>query len=156
MKGTAGGRRALDYNGKPAKYEALKRDVPEGTPDVTWWQLGTMLMVNSIRESFVAPEDPLGNGAYEYRLWLAAKKYEPFAKPELVYPTDVFIDPADATFIAQIQKTIQDYVKSNLAQFVTGSKDIEKDWDAYVSGFKGLQLDKYLEIHQKALDNQGS
>lgn len=147
---------ALDYNGKPAKYEALKRDVPEGTPDVTWWQLGTMLMVNSIRESFVAPEDPLGNGAYEYRLWLAAKKYEPFAKPELVYPTDVFIDPADATFIAQIQKTIQDYVKSNLAQFVTGSKDIEKDWDAYVSGFKGLQLDKYLEIHQKALDNQGS
>lgn len=146
---------ALDYNGEPAAYEALKRDVPEGSLDVTWWQLGTMLMVNSLRESFVAPEDPLGNGAYEYRLWLAAKKYEPFAKPELVYPTDVFIDPKDATFIAQIQKTIQDYVKSNLAQFVTGSKDIEKDWDAYVSGFKGLQLDKYLEIHQKALDNQG-
>lgn len=146
---------ALDYNGEPAAYEALKRDVPEGSLDVTWWQLGTMLMVNSLRESFVAPEDPLGNGAYEYRLWLAAKKYEPFAQPELVYPTDVFIDPKDATFIAQIQKTIQDYVKSNLAQFVTGSKDIEKDWDAYVSGFKGLQLDKYLEIHQKALDNQG-
>ncbi|WP_145037188.1 ABC transporter substrate-binding protein [Paenibacillus sp. Y412MC10] len=146
---------ALDYNGELAAYEALKRDVPEGSLDVTWWQLGTMLMVNSLRESFVAPEDPLGNGAYEYRLWLAAKKYEPFAKPELVYPTDVFIDPKDATFIAQIQKTIQDYVKSNLAQFVTGSKDIEKDWDAYVSGFKGLQLDKYLEIHQKALDNQG-
>ncbi|MGG4345403.1 ABC transporter substrate-binding protein [Paenibacillus lautus] len=146
---------ALDYNGEPAEYEALKRDVPEGSLDVTWWQLGTMLMVNSLRESFVAPKDPLGNGAYEYRLWLAAKKYEPFAKPELVYPTDVFIDPKDATFIAQIQKTIQDYVKSNLAQFVTGSKDIEKDWDAYVSGFKGLQLDKYLEIHQKALDNQG-
>lgn len=146
---------ALDYNGKPAVYEALKRDVPDGSLDVTWWQLGTMLMVNSLRESFVAPADPLGNGAYEYRLWLAAKKYEPFAKPDAVYPTDVFIDPTDATFIAQIQKTIQDYVKSNLAQFVTGSKDIEKDWDAYVSGFKGLQLDKYLEIHQKALDNQG-
>ena len=78
-------------------------------------------MVNSLRESFVAPEDPLGNGAYEYRLWLA-KKYEPFAQPELVYPTDVFIDPKDATFIAQIQKTIQDYVKSNLAQFVTGAR----------------------------------
>lgn len=145
----------VDYNGQPAAFEALTRDVPEGSLDVTWWQLGTMLMVNSLRESFVAPADPLGNGAYEYRLWLAAKKYEPFAKPDVVYPTDVFIDPTDATFIAQIQKTIQDYVKSNLAQFVTGSKDIEKDWDAYVSGFKGLQLDKFLEIHQKALDNQG-
>ncbi|MDQ6420020.1 hypothetical protein RB620_11295 [Paenibacillus sp. LHD-117] len=31
-----------------------------------------------------------------YRLWLAAKEYEPFTKPEIVYPTDVFIDPADA------------------------------------------------------------
>ena len=28
---------ALDYNGEPVAYEALKRDVPEGSLDVTWW-----------------------------------------------------------------------------------------------------------------------
>ena len=108
-------------------------------------------MLNSIRESFVAPEDPLGKGSIDYRLWLAAKKYEPFAKPEVVYPTDVYIDPADAMIVTQMSKTLSDYVDSNLAQFVTGNKDIDKDWDSYVAGFKGMQLDAYLAAYQKAL-----
>lgn len=38
-----------------------------------------------------------------------------------------------------------------MAQFITGSKDVDKDWDAYVKGFDGLQLAKYLEIYSKAL-----
>lgn len=146
---------SLDYNGKPAKYDVItKGQSAEGQSslDNTWWQLGTMQMLNSIRESFVAPEDPLGKGAIDYRLWLAAKEYEPYAKPEVVYPTDVFIDPADTLIVTQMTKTLQDYVKSNLAQFVTGNKDIDKDWDSYIAGFKGMQLDAYLAAYQKALD----
>lgn len=144
----------LDYNGKPAKYDVVTKEQSSGgQPELanTWWQLGTMQMLNSIRESFAAPADPLGKGAIDYRLWLAAKKYEPFAKPEVVYPTDVFIDPADALIVTQMSKTLTDYVKSNLAQFVTGNKDIDKDWDSYVNGFKGMQLEAYLAAYQKAL-----
>ncbi|MFC7677923.1 ABC transporter substrate-binding protein [Paenibacillus sp. GCM10028914] len=144
----------LDYNGDPAKYDVVTKDQSSsGQTQLanTWWQLGTMQMLNSIRESFAAPADPLGKGAIDYRLWLAAKKYEPFAKPEIVYPTDVFIDPADALIVTQMSKTITDYVDSNLAQFVTGNKDIEKDWENYVNGFKGMQLDAYLAAYQKAL-----
>lgn len=143
-----------DYNGQPAKYEVIAKAASangETKPDDYWWQLGTMQMLNSVRESFVAPADPLGNGAFEYRLWLAAKKYEPFAKPEVVYPSDTFVDPTDALTIAQMQKTLSDYVKSNLAQFVTGNKDLDKDWDSYLAGFKGLQLEQYLAIYQKSL-----
>ncbi|WP_211748280.1 ABC transporter substrate-binding protein [Paenibacillus sp. Marseille-Q4541] len=145
----------LDYNGNPAKYNVVTREQSASGQNPlanTWWQLGTMQMLNSIRESFVAPADPLEKGAIDYRLWLAAKKYEPFAKPEMVYPTDVFIDPADALIVTQMSKTLSDYVKSNLAQFVTGNKDIDKDWDNYVNGFKGMQLDAYLAAYQKALD----
>lgn len=147
----------LDYNGNPAKYDVVTKDQSSsGQTQLanTWWQLGTMQMLNSIRESFAAPADPLGKGAIDYRLWLAAKKYEPFAKPEIVYPTDVFIDPADALIVTQMSKTITDYVDSNLAQFVTGNKDIEKDWENYVNGFKGMQLDAYLAAYQKALPKE--
>ena len=38
-----------------------------------------------------------------------------------------------------------------MAQFILGNKDIEKDWDAYVKGFDGLNLTKYIEIYQNAL-----
>lgn len=145
----------LDYNGNAAKYNVVAKEQSESGQNSlanTWWQLGTMQMLNSIRESFVAPADPFENGAIDYRLWLAAKKYEPFAKPEIVYPTDVFIDPMDALIVTQMSKTLSDYVESNLAQFVTGNKDIDKDWDNYISGFKGMQLDAYLAAYQKALD----
>lgn len=144
---------AKDFNGNEAKYDVVVTKPSGGGTALanTWWQLGTMKMLNSIRESFVAPADPYAEGAIDYRLWQAAKKYEPFAKPEVVYPTDVFIDPADALIVSQMQSTLGDYVTSNLAQFVTGNKDIEKDWDSYVAGFKGMRLDQYLEVYQKAL-----
>ncbi|MBD2870850.1 ABC transporter substrate-binding protein [Paenibacillus arenilitoris] len=147
----------VDYNGNPAKYDVITKAPSasgEVTLDETWWQLGTMKMLNSIREAFVAPEDPLsaGDGARDYRFWLAAKQYEPFAKPEAVYPSDVFFKPEDALTISQIEKTLTDYVKSSMAQFITSNKDIDKDWDSYMEGFKGLQLEQYLKIHQDALD----
>ncbi|WP_331436761.1 hypothetical protein [Gordoniibacillus kamchatkensis] len=140
-----------DYNGQPAKYAVIASNKGVEVQNDSWQQLGLMLMTNSIREGFVAPKDPLGSDGYEYRLWKESKKYEPYAKPDAVYPSDVFIDPADASLAAQLKTTIKDYVKSNMAQFITGSKDIDKDWDSYVAGFKGLQLDKYLDIYQKAL-----
>ena len=40
---------------------------------------------------------------------------------------------------------------SNMAQFIIGSKDIEKEWDAYVKGFDGLNLAKYIEIYGNAI-----
>jgi putative aldouronate transport system substrate-binding protein len=37
-------------------------------------------------------------------------------------------------------------------QFITGSKDLNKDWGAYVKGLDGLGLKRYLEIQQIAYD----
>lgn len=143
----------LDFNGVQAIYDTIPQSPSDAAKQAdTWWALGTENLPNSIREAFVKPSDPLAPGATEYRLWLAAKKYEPFAKPELVYPADVFYDQADAMVISQLSKTLSDYVKSSLAQFVTGNKDIDKDWDSYIAGFKGMQLDQLLAIYQKALD----
>ncbi|MGE6578160.1 ABC transporter substrate-binding protein [Paenibacillus xylanexedens] len=147
----------MDYNGQPAQYDVLlpasKTDGSVPLAD-TWWQLGTMQMLNSIRESFVAPEDPLaeGDGPREYRFWLAAKEYEPFANLDLVYPSNVNFKPEDALTISQIERTLMDYVDSNMAQFITGNKDITKEWDSYIAGYKGLQLEKYLQVYQDAYD----
>ncbi|WP_090996262.1 ABC transporter substrate-binding protein [Paenibacillus sp. OK003] len=147
----------LDYNGQQAKYDVLPpASQTNGSVTLadTWWQLGTMQMLNSIRESFVAPEDPLaeGDGPREYRFWLAAKEYEPFTNLDVVYPGSVNFKPEDALTISQIERTLTDYVDSSMAQFITGNKDISKDWDSYIGGFKGLQLEKYLKVHQDAYD----
>ena len=33
-----------------------------------------------------------------------------------------------------------------MAQFIIGDKSIEKDWDAYVKGFDGLNLPQYVHF----------
>ncbi|MGN0743083.1 MAG: hypothetical protein ACI4L8_10550 [Candidatus Fimadaptatus sp.] len=45
--------------------------------------------------------------------------------------------------------------KSNIVQFIIGEKDIDNDWDAYVAGLEQLDMARYIEIYQNALDARG-
>lgn len=54
--------------------------------------------------------------------------------------------------MSMLQTNIKTYIEQNALQFVTGNKDLNKDWDSYVKGLKDLKLDRYLEILQKAYD----
>ena len=64
----------------------------------------------------------------------------------------MWIDPTLANEVATLQTNIDSYVQQNALQFVTGSKNIDTDWDAYVKGLDGLGLKRYLEIQQTAYD----
>ncbi|WP_263864103.1 hypothetical protein [Paenibacillus lycopersici] len=41
-----------------------------------------------------------------------------------------------------------------MAQFIIGDKSLDKDWDAYVKGFDGLNLPQYIQIYQSALEKK--
>ncbi|MGZ9583610.1 ABC transporter substrate-binding protein [Paenibacillus marinisediminis] len=138
-----------DINGQQAKYAFIQQE-KKPTHNDGWEQIGPSLRTYAYRDSWVAPQDPLAEGGYGTRLQMESKKYVPYHSKEK-YPNSIFIALEDAEIAAQLKTTIIDYVKSNMAQFITGSKDIEKEWDAYVKGFDGLQTDKYIEIYQKAL-----
>ncbi|MFD3272081.1 ABC transporter substrate-binding protein [Paenibacillus dendritiformis] len=138
-------------DGTPARFKQTPKPNVAQVQNGTWQELGIMKMTNELRDSFAVPEDMYSEDGYGLRLRNESKKYEPFAKPEIAFPSDIFIAAEDASLAAQLQTSINDYVESNMAQFITGSKDLDKDWDAYVKGFDGLQLSKYLEIYSKAL-----
>lgn len=81
------------------------------------------------------------------------KNYEPY-KPKIdeIVPPLFFFAPADAQQLAELDKTINDYVKTKTAKFIIGEADIDKEWSNYVSTLDKMNLKKYLEIYQKALD----
>ncbi|OBZ12702.1 MULTISPECIES: ABC transporter substrate-binding protein [Bacillales] len=139
----------LDLDGKQAKYSVIQQEKKQ-THNDGWEQIGPSLRTYEYRSSWMAIQDPLAEGGYGTRLNTESKKYEPFHSKEM-YPNGVFIAQEDAEIAAQLKTTIVDYTKSNMAQFITGSKDISKEWDAYVKGFDGLQLGQYIDIYQKAL-----
>ena len=108
-------------------------------------------MSNTFRNLFAEGQNPLEAEGYGTRLAQATNVYEPYA-PKEVYPANVFIRPEDTETAAQLTTAVKDYVMTNMAQFIIGSKSIDKEWDAYVKGFDGLGLSNYLEIYQRAIE----
>lgn len=139
----------LDIDGKQAKYTSIPGEKKQ-THNDGWEQIGPSLRTYEYRSSWTSSQDLLADGGYGTRLNTESKKNEPYHSKEM-YPNSVFIAEEDAEISAQLKTTILDYTKSNMAQFITGSKNIGKDWEAYVKGFDGLQLGQYIEIYQKAL-----
>ncbi len=85
-------------------------------------------------------------------LYNATLKYDGFEPKESFNAEAAWVSPEEAEELNLIQLNIINYVKENSVQFITGSKDIEKEWDNYIKGFDPLQVDRYLEIYQKAYD----
>ena len=64
----------------------------------------------------------------------------------------MWIDPTLGNEVATLQTNIENYMQQNALQFITGSKNLDSDWDSYVKGLDGLGLKRYLEIQQTAYD----
>lgn len=42
------------------------------------------------------------------------------------------------TFTVSLYLILNNYIQENIVAFIMGTKDIEKDWNAYVAGVEGL------------------
>ncbi|SDX70729.1 carbohydrate ABC transporter substrate-binding protein, CUT1 family [Paenibacillus sp. CF384] len=145
-----------DVHGNPAKYSLKPKywDITTTSND-TWDQMGITRRTRDIRESWTAPADMFSQQGYEFRLFTeTANNYEN-KQPEETFPLTIFMDENDAKETIMLRTQINEYIRSNMAQFVTGSKQLtDSEWDSYVKGFEGLNLAHYLDIYQKAYDSK--
>jgi len=147
---------AVDVRGRPAKYN-LKPEffdmASAATNSETWDQMGFTRRTRDIRESWVAPADPMTQEGYEYRLFLETQNNYENKQPDETFPLSIFMETADAKEVNLLKPQINDYIRSHMAQFITGSKKLtDNEWNSYVKGFDGLNLTRYLEIYQNAYD----
>jgi putative aldouronate transport system substrate-binding protein len=143
---------ALDKSLKPVfKQIPLK---PGSKPLNSGW--GALAQYNNtaqFRNSEAIDTDINSQAGYERRLFEATKLYAGKEDKAQIYPFwKVWIDPSLASEVATLQTNLENYVQQNALQFITGSKNIDTDWDAYVKGLDGLGLKRYLEIQQTAYD----
>jgi putative aldouronate transport system substrate-binding protein len=117
-----------------------------------WSGMGHFYMPKEYRDSWVQGTDIYDSANYERRLFEATKLYEGSEPKELFPFWSIWIDPAQSDEMSMLQTNIRDYIEQNALQFVTGNKDLDKDWDSYVQGLKNLKLDRYIEILQTAYD----
>jgi putative aldouronate transport system substrate-binding protein len=143
--------KALDPSVKPL-FKNLQLSQDEANK-VQWGALSTYNQNEAFRGAQAEPTDSYDPSGYERRLFDATQLYKGHEDKSQIYPSwRVWPDPAKATQVATEQTNIDNYVTQNALAFITGSKNLDTDWDAYVKGFDGLGLKDYLSTLQAAYD----
>lgn len=98
------------------------------------------------------PEDLYVGDAYEARLFDETSKVVEYFYPEYL-PKNIFLeDEEDSERFATLKTSLQEYVKTSMAQFITGEMSLDKDWDSYVATLQNYDVDTYVQLYQKAYD----
>ncbi len=118
----------------------------------TWWT-GVYDQTAEFRAaSSPRPENLYGSEGYEARLFDETAKVTDYFYPEYL-PKNIFLEEeADSERFATLKTSLTEYVKTSMAQFITGELSLENDWDSYVETLKGYDADGYVELYQKAYD----
>lgn len=72
--------------------------------------------------------------------------------PEYVLPTILHYNEEEMEQIQQALVDIPTFVDQTMAEFITGSRDIEKDWDAYVDEINSMGLQEWISSAQSAYE----
>ncbi len=143
---------ALDDKVKPL-YKP-KQDAPK---NINWGALGQYNNTLAYRNAQVVPADIYTGAGLERRLFQATKLYEGHEDKAQWFPqTSVWPDPSLSGELATLQTNLNSYVNQNQLAFITGSKNIDTEWDAYVKGLESTGMKRYLEIQQQAYDKYKS
>ncbi|RAR42288.1 ABC transporter substrate-binding protein [Paenibacillus sp. MDMC362] len=139
----------VGINGEPAVWSELKS---YGTvQNIAWIQTGPSLRTNDFRLSAVAK----GDDDLEVVLYNETKnKYEPHKPTDVSTVPPLFLTNEQASEVADLSKTINDYVDEMMARFVIGDADLDKDWDGYVQQLEAMNVARYLDIYQEAYDGR--
>ncbi|MEJ1110677.1 MULTISPECIES: ABC transporter substrate-binding protein [unclassified Kribbella] len=143
---------ALDDKVKPL-YKP-KQNAPK---NINWGALGQYNNTLAYRNAQVVPADIYTGAGLERRLFQATKLYEGHEDKAQWFPqTSVWPDPSLSGELATLQTNLNSYVNQNQLAFITGSKNIDTEWDAYVKGLDSTGMTRYLEIQQQAYDKYKS
>lgn len=139
----------LGINGKPARWEQLV-PINEQPINSSWQQAMPKIETVDMRQSRVAG----GPTDYEVILKKNSDEYQKYLPPATMLLPPLPVSADDAAESAEIESSLNDYLKEATARFVIGDLDINDDavWANYLQELENIGLSRYLEISNIAYD----
>ena len=143
----------VGVDGSKAKWETI----PTDDVNYCWGQLACLVRHEDWQLGQAMPADPYAEGVKppqgtQVLFYKAAKDLDKTRQPlESVMPS-LYMNSEDASQRSLLETTIIDTQKEAMVQFITGSRDIESEWEAYKASLESVGLSEYLQILQKAYD----
>jgi putative aldouronate transport system substrate-binding protein len=129
---------ALNEKAEPLFFRIPKKNKDEKHHNTDWAPLAQYYQPREFRDRWISSTDIYSREGYERRLQQATYLYEGLEPKEIFPYWAMWYDPAVVDEFAMLETNIKNYVEQNLLQFITGSKDLNKEWDAYVQGLEKL------------------
>lgn len=77
--------------------------------------------------------------------------------PEITWtPFTRYYTVDESSEMSAINNELNNYYKEWRGYFITGQKDLDADWDAYVAGYEGMNLARYMEIYEGGMEAAGA
>ncbi|MBP1960821.1 ABC transporter substrate-binding protein [Paenibacillus aceris] len=138
----------IGINGKTAIWKRLANFGQ--IQNIHWAQTGPSYRPNDLRLGEAVEKDMVSQETILYKE--SKEKYEPYQiKAENIVPP-LFFTSEQASEIADLEKTIGDYVNEMLTRFVTGDANISTEWDSYLKTLDGMNVKRYIQVYQDAYD----
>ena len=99
------------------------------------------------------PDDVLYSDSkyFESRIELETEELSPYFIETA--PDYFFLTEEETTEYSEILTNVKDYVKLATAQFITGVKNIDSDWDSYLGDLERYNVNRFVELYQKGYDS---
>lgn len=140
----------LGVNGKPAIFERVG-DLDWSQPSNSLWDNNFANISDDLYNGQVAGQDPFTLAGYEKFLYLqTVEKYEGLEPEEVL--ANVKVDPENAQKVAELGTDIISHLEQSAVQFVIGERDLDAEWETYLSELEDLGVEEYVQIYQEAHD----
>ncbi len=145
----------LDMDGEQAVYTTL--DNPNKSNNHTWGQLMGLVRAPKFVTSVTTNQDPYADDVVpltgrQIVIYRASKVHEEVAQDLSTVLPDLYMSEENAAQMSLVKSTLQPSQNEWLAQFVTGAKSVETDWEEYLTAMENQGLSEYLKLLQDAYD----
>ncbi|MBB6670657.1 hypothetical protein [Cohnella nanjingensis] len=134
------------------KYELLNPTSEVADADKPLSNYGIALLDEEMFNDKIVNDNFTKEGTREWAYVHIYKKYLP-AK-DLNYPPlpSGLLSDMEKQRMTDLGQSLNDYIKTTIANWISGKGDVDADWDAYTKKLQQLGLDEYIELNQKQLD----
>lgn len=145
----------VGLNGEPAYCKIINTYSAE-PQNHDWQDVGIRVAPADYRLGWATDPtiDPYSPDGLELLLYNASKElYEPYGKnTDYVQLSELKITDEEATEVSTIAVEIEKLIEETSVAFMTGARDIDADWDSYISSLDAAGLSTLIEVYQTAYD----
>lgn len=144
----------LDLNGGQALIVPLEPK-PENSG---WGQLCGLVRTPELLSGYAVPQNPYSEGVSPLAgrnivLYQASLEHQEAAQPfESVLP-DLYFPESEIEEFTVLKTTLLEYASQSLQDFITGAKDLDREWELYIRQMESIGLSEFLSVVQDAFDS---